>query len=26
VSELGFFVCRRCIDVIRAATDEPVPG
>ena len=26
VSELGFFVCRRCIDMIRAATDEPVPG
>ena len=26
VSELGFFVCRRCLDLIRAATDEPAPG
>jgi len=25
VSELGFF-CRRCIDMIRAVTDEPAPG
>jgi hypothetical protein len=25
VSELGFFVCRRCIDLIRAATDEAAP-
>ena len=26
MSELGFFVCRRCLDLIRAATDEPAPG
>jgi hypothetical protein len=25
VSELGFFACRRCVDMIRAATDEPTP-
>jgi ClpX C4-type zinc finger len=25
VSELGFFACRCCVDMIRAATDEPTP-
>src|SRR5438445_10856839 len=26
VSELGFFGCRLCLDLIHAATDEPAPG